>query len=357
MSGTCMDQVMGERYALFHGDCVLAMPGVPDNSIGLSLSSFPFSDQYAYSPSLHDFGNCDGDEDFFAQMTYLLPELLRVTIPGRFAIVHCKDRIIYGSRNDGFRHIEPFSDKVTTAMRAAGFLFFGRITVATDPVRENAQTNNLPYSELKKDASRFGVGMPEYLLLFRRPHTKTAEGGQWSDSRVEIADEDYGLPRWQLDANSLWRSGGTRKPLPWEEGGYSYAAHVAYLEELDRRIMLGRAHGQPLPTDSPWVWWDISRIAVLNGRVARENEDEKHICPLQTDLTQRCIERWSNKGDIVLDYFAGIGTVPVMALKLGRRGVGIELKKSYYQVASRYLEEEEVRQAQPTMFDLLNEAA
>jgi hypothetical protein len=119
------------------------------------------------------------------QMTYLLPELLRVTIPGRFAIVHCKDRIIYGSRNNGVRHIEPFSDKVTTAMRQHGWLFYGRITVATDPVRENAQTNNLPYSELKKDASRFGVGMPEYLLLFRRPHTATAEGGQWSDERVD----------------------------------------------------------------------------------------------------------------------------------------------------------------------------
>lgn len=357
MPGTCFESAIGERYALYHGDCVLAMPGLPDASVGLSVSSWPFSDQYAYSPSLHDFGNCDGDEDFFAQMTYLLPELLRVTIPGRFAIVHCKDRIIYGSRNDGWRHIEPFSDKVTTAMRAAGFLFYGRITVATDPVRENAQTNNLPYSELKKDASRFGVGMPEYLLLFRRPHTKTAEGGQWSDERVTLTEEDYSLPRWQLDANSVWRSDNKRKKLPWEESGYSYAAHVAYLEELDRRILLGRAHGQPLPTDNPWVWWDISRIAVLNGRLAKENEDEKHICPLQTDLTTRCIERWSNKGDVVLDYFAGIGTVPVMALKLGRRGVGFELKKSYYQVASRYLAEEELRQNQPTMFDLLDEAA
>lgn len=351
MTGTCFDSMIGERYALYHGDSVLALPGLPDNSIGLSLSSWPFSDQYAYSPSLNDFGNCDGDDDFFAQMDYLLPELLRITIPGRFAIVHCKDRIIYGSRNNGVRHIEPFSDKVTMAMRKHGWLFYGRITVATDPVRENAQTNNLPYSELKKDASRFGVGMPEYLLLFRKPHTTTAEGGQWSDSRVDsLTDENYGLPRWQLDANSFWRSDGKRSLMLWETDGYSYAAHVAYLEDLDRKILLGRAHGQPLPVDSPWVWWDIQRIAVLNGRVAKEAEDEKHICPLQLDLIERCITRWSNPGDVVLDYFVGVGSVVYQALKLGRRGLGVELKRSYYELACRFLAELELQQAQPTLF-------
>lgn len=357
MMGACFDQTFGERFALYHGDSVLTLPGLPDASVGLSVSSWPFSDQYAYSASVNDFGNCDGDADFFAQMDYLLPELLRVTIPGRFAIVHCKDRIIYGSRNDGWRHIEPFSDKVTAAMRRHGWLFFGRITVATDPVRENAQTNNLPYSELKKDASRFGAGMPEYLLLFRRPHTKTAEGGQWSDTRVELCAESYTLPRWQLDANSLWRSDGKRSLLPYEVEGYSYAAHIAYLEDLDQKMLLGRAHGQPVPTDNPWVWWDISRIDVLNGRVARESEDEKHICPLQLDLIERCITRWSNPGEVVLDYFAGIGSVPYVALKLGRLGMGIELKRSYYEVARRYLAGLEFDQSQPTLFDLLDRAA
>lgn len=347
--GQCLDSAFGDNYALYHGDCVQALPGLPDASVGLSVSSWPFSDQYSYSPSIHDFGNCDGDADFFAQCDYLLPELLRVTIPGRFAIVHCKDRIIYGSRNDGWRHIEPFSDKVTTAMRRHGWLFFGRITVATDPVRENAQTNNLPYSELQKDASRFGAGMPEYLLLFRRPHVKTTEGGQWSDSRVAIDPAAYTLPRWQLDANSFWRSDGKRSLLPWEEQGYSYAEHVAYLEKRDRRMQLGRAHGQPVPTDNPFVWWDISRIAVLNGRLARESEDEKHICPLQLDLIERCITRWSNPGDIVLDYFAGIGSVPWQALKLRRKGLGIELKRSYFDVARRYLDDLELQQAQPML--------
>lgn len=354
--GTCQDSTIGETFALYHGDSVLALPGLPDASVGLSVSSWPFSDQYAYSPSLADFGNCDGDVEFFEHMSFLLPELLRVTVPGRFAVVHCKDRILYGSRNDGWRKIVRFSDRCADAMERHGWDFFGRITVATDPVRENAQTNNLPYSGLLEDASRYGVGMPEYLLLFRRPHTKTAEGGQWSDERVRIDPDAYTLPRWQLDANSLWRSDG-RRLLSWETNGYSYAAHVAHLEELDRRIQLGRAHGQPLPVDSPWVWWDISRIDVLNGRLAKENEDEKHICPLQLDLISRCITRWSNPGDIVLDYFMGIGSVGVTALRLGRKAVGVELKRSYYEVARRYLVDEEMRRAQPTLFDLLGEQA
>lgn len=357
MTGTCFDSAIGERYALYHGDCVLALPGLPDNSIGLSVTSIPFSDQYAYSPSVHDFGNCDSNDDFFAQMDYLIPELMRVTIPGRFALVHVKDRIIYGSRNGGYRKIQRFSDDTADAYEKHGWLFYGRITIVTDPVRENNQMSNLPYSGLKEDASRYGVGMPEYLLLFRRPHT-ASDGGQWSDARVDsITDENYGLPRWQLDANSFWRSSGKRMLLPWEQDGYDYAAHVAYLEDLDRKVLLGRAHGQPLPVDNPWVWWDIQRIDVLNGKVAREAEDEKHICPLQLDLIERVITRWSNPDDVVLDYFAGIGSVPYQALKLGRRGVGIELKRSYYQLACRFLADLELQQAQPNFLDLVEEAA
>lgn len=352
-TGTCFESAIGDRYALYHGDSVLALPGLPDNSVGLSVTSIPFSDQYAYSPSINDFGNCDSNDDFFAQMAYLIPQVLRVTIPGRFAIVHVKDRIIYGSRNGGHRKIQRFSDDTADCYEAHGFDFYGRITVATDPVRENAQTSNLPYSGLKEDASRYGVGMSEYLLLFRKPHTITPEGGQWSDARIDsINDDTYGLPRWQLDANSFWRSDGKRQLLPWEQDGYDYRAHIAYLEDLDQKMLLGRAHGQQLPVDSPWVWWDISRIAVLNGRVAKESEDEKHIAPLQLDLIERCITRWSNPDDVVLDYFSGIGSVAFQALKLGRRGIGVELKRSYFELSCRFLAQLELELAQPQMFDM-----
>lgn len=354
-TGSCLNLAHGTNWALYHADNILAMPGIPDNSVHLSVSSWPFGDQYAYTDSAHDFGNVSSNEEFFEQMRYLLPELLRVTIPGRWAMVHCKDRIVYGTKNDGYRYIDPFSDDAVRAMRAAGWLYYGRITVATDPVRENAQTNNLGYLELMKDSSRLGVGMPEYLLIFRKPHTKTPKGGTQSDEPVTACrvEEGYSLPRWQIDANSLWRSSGNRLLLPWEREGYDYRAHVRHLEGMDERRELGRANGEPVPVDHPAVWWDIQRTNVLNIKGAKENPEEKHICPLQLDLVERCIERASNKGDVVLDYFAGIGSVPERAIRLGRKGVGIELKKSYFETAVRYLSEAELQLAQPTLFDWL----
>ena len=253
MTATCFNLDLGHRYALYHGDCVQVLPGLPDSSIGLSVSSWPFSDQYAYSDSIADFGNCDGDAEFFQQMDYLIPELMRVTIPGRFACVHARELIVYGTKNNGFRKLSRFSDKCADAMERHGWLFFGRITIATDPVRENAQTNNLPfgqrhpdgsYTGLQEDASRYGAGLPEYLLLFRKPHTQRATGGQRSDVPIDSLRPEYGyqIPRWQIDANSLWRSNG-RAQLPYEAKGYDYHAHVAYLQMRNERKQRGRANG------------------------------------------------------------------------------------------------------------------
>lgn len=143
--------------------------------------------------------------------------------------------------------------------------------------------------------------------------------------------------------------------MPYETDGYDYKAHVAYLEDLDRKILLGRAHGQPVPVDHPLVWWDIQRIKVLNGLVAKEAEDEKHIAPLQLDLIERCVTRWSNPGDVVLDYFMGIGSVGVVALKLGRKALGIELKRSYFELARRFLDDLELQQAQPNFLHLVDQ--
>lgn len=351
---TVINQASGDKWAMYHGDSVFVLNAMPANSVHLSVSSWPFSDQYMYSPSANDMGNCDGDHEFFEQMDFLLPELFRVTVPGRWAIVHCKDRIVYGTKNDGYFYIEPFSDKCSAAMTKHGWLLYGRVTVATDPVRENAQTNRLGHGELRKDATRIGFGMPEYLLVFRKPHTKTAKGGTWSDEKVDSLTEasGYSLPRWQIDANSLWRSSGNRHLLPYERDGYDYHAHVKHLEQMDERRELGRANGERIPTDHPFVWGDIQRTSVLNSRMAKEQSDERHICPLQLDLIERCIVRASNPGDVVLDYFMGIGSVGVVALEQGRRTIGAELKESYYDTAVRYLQETEFQQRQPTLFDL-----
>lgn len=370
MSGTCFASDIGARYALYHGDSVRALPGLPDSSIGLSVSSWPFSDQYAYSPSEADFGNCDGDDDFFAQMTYLLPDLLRVTIPGRFAIVHCKDRIIYGSRNGGVRHIEPFSDKVTTAMRAAGFLFYGRITVAIDPVRENNQTNNLPYSELKKDASRYGVGMPEYLLLFRKPPTSTEKS--YADEPVVKSKEKYTRGRWQIDAHGFARSNGNRfmtpeelAKLPHEQMFKAYREFSLHnLYDFEHHVSLndGLAEAGQLPVTfmllqpqswHPDVYTDITRMLTLNTAQSQRNK-EMHLCPMQFDLADRVIAQFSNPGDVVFDPFGGLGTVPYRAIKAGRYGYMTELSAPYFADAVGYLAAMEREMAIPTLFDFMD---
>ncbi len=195
-----------------------------------------------------------------------------------------------------------------------------------------------------------GVGMPEYALLFRRP---PAGEGTWSDQRVIVSPDEYSLARWQIDANSLWRSNGDRLLFPWEaDGAYDYAAHVAHLEDLDRKGALYKAHmTEPLPSDNNWVWWDIQRTNTLNGVLARDHADEKHICPLQLDVIERCIGRWSNPGDTVLDYFAGVGSVPYTAVLQGRKGIGIELKPCYFDWACRFVEDAERRAHTLTLFD------
>lgn len=326
------------------------LAGIPENRIGLSVSSWPFLDQYTYSSSVRDAGNNASPGDFFYQLGFILEGLFRVTIPGRWTIVHAKDHIVYGSETDtGMMEVYPFSDECVTHMKAAGWRYQGRIFIDTDVVRENSQTHRLTYGELRKDASKHGVGMPEYALLFRKPPTDRARA--YSDQPVTACGgADYPLSRWQLDAHSHWRSSDER--LPFEQGGYDYHAHLDYLAELDRQGRLSRANGQPIPTDSPWCWWDIQRMDVLNSSMARGNEDERHICPLQLGFIERCIQRWSNPGDVVLDYFAGIGSVPYRAVQMGRYGVGIELKQEYYTAACRFLSDLEFQQSQPTLFDL-----
>jgi hypothetical protein len=224
---------------------VLALPGLPDNSIGLSVSSMAIFRSVRIQPFYQRLRQLRLDQEISSpKWPTSFPRCLRVTIPGRFAIVHVKDRIIYGSRNNGYRKMHRFSDHCADATRRTALTVLRPHHHRHRPGARKCPNEQSALLELKKDASRYGVGMPEYLLLFRKPHTTTAEGGQWSDARIDsITDENYGLPRWQLDANSFWRSSGERQLMPWEQGGYSYAAHVAYL-------------GRPRPQDPvrPRAW-------------------------------------------------------------------------------------------------------
>lgn len=374
--------VTGERYTLAHNDCVLELADWEDDVVDLICTSIPFGTQYEYCPSLHDFGHNADNAAFFEQMDFLVPELLRVLRPGRIAAIHVKDRIQFGNVT-GFAvpTVEPFSDHTTTVFTRHGFKLLARITIDTDVVRENAQTYRLSWSEVCKDSTKMGAGMPEYVLIFRKLPTELdnayadvrvpREKKEWDgEARQWTNAGGYSRGHWQIDASGLWRSSGNRLPDPevmrtmnmadlkrlWIEhctkGVYDYAAHVALNDAMEKA---GKLPGSftlfPAVSRHPDVWTDIVRMRTLNTQQAARNE-EKHVCPLQLDIIERLIGRYCAAGEVVYDPFAGIGSVPYQALKMGRRAVGTELNEEYWRFAVGFCEAVEAEMDVPTLFDL-----
>jgi DNA modification methylase len=343
-----------EHAAMYHGDTVEVIRGIPDNSVGMILTSIPFSDQYTYSSSDHDLGNNLGDAGFFDHLDWAIPEWLRVTVPGRICAVHVKDRLRYKNRS-GSGGLNPFSDMVTSAMLKHGWNFHARITIATDPVRELQQTKRqgLRYMDIKEDASMCGPGIPEYLMLYRK-WEGLPDDRSFSAVRVPHDANEYTLRRWQLEANAIWQSDGT----VLEGARYDHEARVAAIEDGHDitaagdvvPYMGGRYAGPKITKSPPWIWLDVDRMDTLNYQLAKEGKDEKHICPLQLDLIKRAIRLWTTHGDVVLDPFAGIGSVPYTAVEMGRCGVGIELKDSYFKWACKYIEDAERVAKNETLF-------
>lgn len=369
-----------ERYAVeddlftaVNNDCVLEMEHVADDSVGLIHTSIPFGNHYEYSIQLEDFGYNDDDSLFWKQMDFLIPDLLRVLKPGRVAAIHVKDRILYGHQTrSGFMEVSPFSDECVAAFRKHGFLFEGRRTIVTDVVKENASTYRLGWTEVTKDASKMGSGLPEYLLLFRKP--PTANNDQYADEPVTKDKADYTRGRWQIDAHSLWRSNGNRHATPEElaqylprdvaslfkaeqmSSLYDYERHVAICEALDERGRLPSSWMLLPPKvtrdESDWVWDDVVYMRTLNSEQARGRK-EQHLCPLPFDIVERSIRLYSNPGDLVLDPFGGLGTVAVKAIEMGRKAYTIELNCDYFAWSVRYCEDAQIRAQAPTLFDLM----
>jgi DNA modification methylase len=356
-------------FRCIQNDNVLELTTWEPNQVDQIVTSIPFGNQYEYSPSFNDFGHNPSNEEFFQQMDYLVPLLLKVLKPGRLACIHVKDRIRFGAQHGtGVPTVDPFSDMTTASFRKHGFFFLGRITVDTDVVRENAQTYRLGWSENAKDSTKMGVGMPEYVLLFRKPHTDLSAA--YADLPVTKSKEIYTRANWQMDAASFWKSNGNRLPDPdildgmpmdavgrlWREHArtnrYDYNEHVAVAAEFEKRGRLPAAFMLfPPISNHPGIWTDIARMRVLNSEQSRRNE-EHHVCPLQLDIVNRLIERYSNPGEIVLDPFSGIGTVPYCAIHLGRIGWGIELCHDYWRCAVGYCEQASRERDMPTLFDL-----
>ena len=366
-------EVTSDRFVVANNDCVEEASRLPENHVDLIVTSIPFANHYEYSPSYNDFGHTEDNEHFWRQMDYLTPQLLRILKPGRIYACHVKDRILFGNvTGAGIPTVSPFHAEALFHGMKHGFDYCGMVTVNTDVVRENNQTYRLSYSEMCKDGSKMGVGSPEYILLFHKPQSDRTRG--YADVPVRKSKSEYSLARWQIDAHAFWRSSGNRLVTADElaalgpdhlaslftkyslENVYDYEFHVKIGEELQADGRLPTKFMSLSPgSHHPDIWHDVTRMLTLNGEQAKRAV-EKHVCPLQFDIVDRLIERYSNPDELVYDPFCGLGTVPYRAILKGRRGGGSELNPTYFLDQVHYLRAAEREYSMPSLFDAVEAA-
>lgn len=291
----CIDQTIGDNFALYHGDCVEVLKGIPSQSIHYSIFSPPFASLYTYSNSPRDMGNCRSNEEFFEHFGYLVNELARVMRPGRNVSFHCM-LFPASKERDGFIGLKDFRGDLIRAFQSRGFIFHAETVIWKDPVTQMQRTKalGLLHKTVRENAAMCRQGIPDYLVTMRTPGDMV--------ERVKHTHENYPVSNWQKVA-------------------------------------------------SP-VWMDIDPSDTLQYASAREHDDERHICPLQLEVIRRGVELWTNPGDIVLSPFAGIGSEGYVSLQMGRKFIGAELKDSYYRQASANL-----KRAMLGNLDLFNENA
>lgn len=300
-----------DRYSIYNGDCCEVMTALPDNSVDFSIFSPPFVSLYVYSDSERDMGNCQTEEEFFEHFGYCIKELYRILVPGRLVAVHCMDmprsKVTFGNIC-----LYDFPGDIIRAFEHEGFLFHSRVTIWKDPVVSMARTHalGLLHKQLKKDASLSRQGCADYMVVMRKPA------------------ED-----------------GCPKPIEHPEG-------------LNPKEYVGEDGADVCTPVEVWqkyaspVWSDINQTRTLNYRSAKSNDDERHICPLQLDVIERSIQLWTNKDDIVFTPFLGIGSEVYTAVKMGRRGIGIELKPEYFELAHRNIEQAVKEHNRPSLLDV-----
>lgn len=276
-----LSQTIDKQYAIYNGDSCEIIKNIPDDSIHYTIFSPPFASLYTYSNSDRDMGNSKGDDEFYNHFKFLAKELYRVTMPGRLLSFHCMDLPLMKER-DGVIGLKDFPALIRQIFEDCGFIYHSKVTIWKNPVTEMQRTKalGLLHKQIRKDSAMNRQGIPDYIITMRKP-------GE-NPERISHTHETFPVDVWQ-----------------------NYA--------------------------SP-VWMDIKQSDTLQRKSARTEKDERHICPLQLEVIQRCIELWTNPNDIVFDPFLGIGSTPYVAVTLGRRGIGIELKESYYQQAEANLE-------------------
>ena len=277
-----IDQVIAPSFAAYHGDCIDVMRGLPSESVGYSIFSPPFASLYTYSASPRDMGNCATHDEFFEQFRFLVPELYRVTKPGRLLSFHCM-LLPTSKARDGVIGLTDFRGQLIRAFQEVGWVFHSEVVIWKDPVTAMQRTKalGLLHKQVKKDSAMSRQGIPDYLVTMRKP------GDNPEPVTHTGKDDDMPVSMWQQFA-------------------------------------------------SP-VWMDINPSDTLQHRSAREDDDEKHICPLQLGVIRRAVKLWSNPGDTVLSPFMGIGSEGYVSLEMGRKFVGAELKRSYFDQAAKNL--------------------
>lgn len=268
----CIEQVVTDRYAVYHGDCIEVLKGLPDHSIGYSIFSPPFASLYTYSNSPRDMGNVKDDQEFFFHFDYLVQQLLRVMKPGRNVSMHCM-MLPASKERDGYIGLKDFRGDLIRAFQKHGFIFHSEVTIWKDPVTAMQRTKalGLLHKSVRENSAMCRQGIPDYLVTMRSPG---------ESERVTHTREEFPVDEWQTVA-------------------------------------------------SP-VWMDINPSDTLQYKSARDHDDERHICPLQLEVIRRGIKLWSNPDDTVLSPFGGIGSEPYVALEMDRKAIAIELKDSYF---------------------------
>lgn len=289
-----LNQCLTSFFALYNGDSCEVMQGLKDNSMGYSIFSPPFEDLYTYSDSSRDLGNCRSTEEFYQQFSFIVKELYRIMMPGRLVSIHCMD-LPTSKNHDGFIGLRDFPGILIKLFQDNGFIYHSRVTIWKDPVVAMQRTKalGLLHKQIKKDSAMCRQGIADYIITMRKP-------GE-NPEPITHTNESFPVEVWQRYA-------------------------------------------------SP-VWMDINQSNTLNRTSARDERDEKHICPLQLDVIERCINLWSLEGDIVFTPFLGIGSEAYQALKMHRRAVGIELKESYFNQAMKNCERAITSKEQIDLFE------
>jgi DNA modification methylase len=298
-------QKIADQYAIYNGDCVEIARGLKENSIHYTIFSPPFESLYTFSDDPRDMSNCRDSATFWAQFEFLIEELHRITMPGRLVTIHCM-QLPTSKLRDGFIGLRDFRGEIIRAFQSAGFVYHSEVCIRKDPVSamQRSKSIGLLHKQIMKDSSLSRMAVADYMVTMR----KLGDNPEPIAGRFDAYFGDETTP----DGPLITETGDMRSVNRPGDDWYSVAVWQRYAEP---------------------IWMDIAQSDVLSHRCARAVEDERHISPLQLTAIRRCVQLWSNPRDVVFSPFAGIGSELYVAVELGRRAIGAELKKGYYEQA------------------------